>query len=1327
MTQQKVTGRQVSANLNDLADVEITSPVDGQVLTYNSGNWSADDAAGGTAYFNVAQGVVPTQFTFNDNNNFASPSSNVPVTITPTGPIVMGSTLELTNANFFQEYLATFANNPNATVTSGYTFQFTAARKVGSIGMNLFISVQHSPSAFFSLGFASYSIFYQSHSAFAPFIDSFHVRDDNNNELIPVQPDTFPYLQGDGLWATPTTSRDIVVTVTGATLDITIKGVQAGSFKVGRQYKIATVGTTNFVAIGASANTVGVVFTATGVGTGDGVADVFYSLTLPNAINTFAGNKFWRLSITGGGQAGGGTGPGSPGNIPALISNVDVTGVAIPPAEYVFNASPTHDTFAFPNLRLTQGVGQITVEQQAMQLLDNANPYGNVQIIPVTGDYPNIVNNATTQVVFNQGLRAALSGVASEIVTVDSFITTNGDPTLQLYHFNNIDGGLQAGTITERITGAVIDANGYLQEAPGEYGVSALHNNPSAGGDLDLLTTPLPFSQWTMEFSLRKPGAAPRVDGRIFTVNRIFPYPFNMYVIDNVTDWDLEIRNSSGNLVYANLGNPMDTYIKWAIAVDLVQDSWALFRNGVSVFNGTAIGSGQLFPPGTPTSIPWNMQLRPLDGGGEADPDSNGVLIDELRLTPRDLYNVSSASYLTTPNEFPVTDLFEATTIAQYPGMRVTPISNQQVTIEPQHLVITDDNTVTMEVPSGDLAIPRTLVFDTGDFLLTPSGPDNEVLTVTSLGGGGGLTIQDEGSTLTAAATSINFVGAGVTASGGPAVTVTIPGGGGSVSEPAQQIVYGKTGMIATLTITNGGTGGASNVIAPDIFLSAVTGTGQGAIATFTTDGSGVVTAVTLTDFGFGYQVGDTLTDNGNISAGPFLLTVASIQTGITSAPSTMMDPLTGLVAINYDTFNDDFYNINTQFGKIVTLTNLVGGTGYVDGTYLTVPLTGINGYNAHADITVAGGIVTAVTPVELGIGSYGYEVGEPLTLRDSFALGSTTTGGSGFSIDVDTVNAVGANEPFSTQIYAAGSRSSKNYLLGGGSLILSSGGADFTAGAGSATFRAADVYADDYATSSTVLGGFVQITGPAATSPSNIDINAGGTQAVTGRILSFSAFAGGAGYTNGVFSAQFTGGTGQDAAATFTIAGGAVVSLTGVFGAYGYQVGDVLSVLAANVGGTGAGFSVTVGTVNAAPDGVSGSVSIRGGRIAGPGVPSSTADNLASLSFPDVTITGTTSDSTNPNNAGRVVITTGTDNTAAERVIVDQLGNVIAGVPSIAVGATDGFVYIPTLAAAGPPVGTPTTYAGMSPMLIEDTAGVLTLWVYQFTGTPGWKSVTLT
>jgi hypothetical protein len=50
----------------------------------------------------------------------------------------------------------------------------------------------------------------------------------------------------------------------------------AGAFTVGAQYKIVSVGSTDFTLIGASANTVGVIFTATGAGTGSGTASIVW-------------------------------------------------------------------------------------------------------------------------------------------------------------------------------------------------------------------------------------------------------------------------------------------------------------------------------------------------------------------------------------------------------------------------------------------------------------------------------------------------------------------------------------------------------------------------------------------------------------------------------------------------------------------------------------------------------------------------------------------------------------------------------------------------------------------------------------------------------------------------------------------------------------------------------------------------------------------------------------------------------------------------------------------------------------------------------------------
>jgi hypothetical protein len=80
--------------------------------------------------------------------------------------------------------------------------------------------------------------------------------------------------------------------------------------------------------------------------------------------------------------------------------------------------------------------------------------------------------------------------------------------------------------------------------------------------------------------------------------------------------------------------------------------------------------------------------------------------------------------------------------------------------------------------PASPAAGRQALYIDTADHKLKRK---NSSGTVTDLeAGGSALTVDDEGTPLTTAATTLDFVGAGVTASGtGATKTITIPGGGG--------------------------------------------------------------------------------------------------------------------------------------------------------------------------------------------------------------------------------------------------------------------------------------------------------------------------------------------------------------------------------------------------------------------------------------------------------------------------------------------------------------------------------------------------------------------
>lgn len=78
----------------------------------------------------------------------------------------------------------------------------------------------------------------------------------------------------------------------------------------------------------------------------------------------------------------------------------------------------------------------------------------------------------------------------------------------------------------------------------------------------------------------------------------------------------------------------------------------------------------------------------------------------------------------------------------------------------------------------------------------------------------------------------------------------------------------------------------------------------------------------------------------------------------------------------------------------------------------------------------------------------------------------------------------------------------------------------------------------------------------------------------------------GGAGYVNGVYTdVPLTGGSGSGATADITVAANIVTGIVFVDRGVNYTVGDVLSANAADLGGAGAGFSVTVLSVESAFD----------------------------------------------------------------------------------------------------------------------------------------------
>lgn len=97
--------------------------------------------------------------------------------------------------------------------------------------------------------------------------------------------------------------------------------------------------------------------------------------------------------------------------------------------------------------------------------------------------------------------------------------------------------------------------------------------------------------------------------------------------------------------------------------------------------------------------------------------------------------------------------------------------------------------------------------------------------------------------------------------------------------------------------------------------------------------------------------------------------------------------------AVGADSGGATFQNVGstTFLDQQISGATLAGGSGYVNGTYRGVPLTGGTGNNCNGLITVSG---SAVTNVSLGVPCVGYTVGDVLTTPNTFLGGS----GSGFT-----------------------------------------------------------------------------------------------------------------------------------------------------------------------------------------------------------------------------------------------------------------------------------------------------------------------------------------
>ena len=140
--------------------------------------------------------------------------------------------------------------------------------------------------------------------------------------------------------------------------------------------------------------------------------------------------------------------------------------------------------------------------------------------------------------------------------------------------------------------------------------------------------------------------------------------------------------------------------------------------------------------------------------------------------------------------------------------------ANESIGSDGTNLILTSGGTA-FKMPTADGSNTHVLQTD----------GNGNLSFVAQSGGGGGVTVQDEGSALSTTATTLDFVGAGVVASGtGATKTITISGGGSGITVQDEGsalstvgttlnfvgagVTASGTGATKTITISGGGGGG---------------------------------------------------------------------------------------------------------------------------------------------------------------------------------------------------------------------------------------------------------------------------------------------------------------------------------------------------------------------------------------------------------------------------------------------------------------------------------------------------------------------------------------
>jgi flagellar hook-basal body protein len=328
----------------------------------------------------------------------------------------------------------------------------------------------------------------------------------------------------------------------------------------------------------------------------------------------------------------------------------------------------------------------------------------------------------------------------------------------------------------------------------------------------------------------------------------------------------------------------------------------------------------------------------------------------------------------------------------------------------------------------------------------------------------------------------------------------------------------------------------------------------------------GIVTSATLTATGVGYKQGEYLTvDPSIIGSG----------TGFSVPVSTLITNRIGILAA------------------------VTGGTGTpTNGVYPGVALTGGTGSGAIATVTVTGASPAGVA-VTITNGGTGYKAGDVLSIPTTGGISSATVAVSSLRAGVNTLGTVTSGTGYTDGIYhdvpltnTTAATETAAITIGAGGLAsgdsLTIGGLTFTAtatvtqaqlGAAFASLASGAITGGGtgYGTYSGALTGFS--TG-AVTANVITATSTAANQDVDNLAITVNGSGGGA--ASSIQVTEGGGGAGVGAKASIVISNGAITQVTLTDGGTSYLKTDTLTISADSVGGTGSGFRVKIGDVNA-------------------------------------------------------------------------------------------------------------------------------------------------